>query len=55
MKDSWPAPMATSEMPRGKSQLDSPFLEAAERYLELLARSPLLAASVKRSGPVKSV
>jgi len=54
MKDSWPAPMATSEMPRGKSQLDSPFLEAAERYLELLARSPLL-ASVKRSGPVKSV
>lgn len=55
MKDSWPAPMATSEMPRGESRLDSPFLEAAERYLELLARSPLLAASVKRPGPVKSV
>lgn len=55
MKDSWPAPMATSEMPRGESRLDSPFLEAAERYLELPARSPLPAASFKRPGPVKSV
>lgn len=55
MKDSWPAPMATSEMPRGESRLDSPFHEAAERYFELPAPSPLLAASVKRPGPVKSV
>lgn len=55
MKDSWPAPMATSEMPRGEPRLDSPFLEAAERYLELPARSPPLALSVKRPGPVKSV
>lgn len=55
MKDSWPAPMATSEMPRGESRLDSPFLEAAERYLELPVRSPLPATSLKRPGPVKSV
>lgn len=57
MKDSWPAPMATSEMPRGEPRLDSPFLEAAERYLSNCqpGRHCSLAASVKRPGPVKSV
>lgn len=53
MKDSWPAPMATSEMPRGESRLDSPFLQAVERYHELLVRLPL--PRLKCLGPVKSV
>lgn len=53
MKDSWPAPMATSEMPRGEFQLDSPFLRSCRKVPRIAG--PLLAASLKRPGPVKSV
>lgn len=53
MKDSWPAPMATSEMPRGEFQPDSPFLRSCRKVPRIA--DPLLAASLKRPGPVKSV
>lgn len=56
MKDSWPAPMATSEMPRASTRFSfSPGCRKVARIVGPVVAAHSPAASVKRPGPVKSV